>query len=293
MQETRLRLHLALGAARMSIWDATVVGNDVTEGVISWSPDAAGLVGLPPVEQEQSLHDFLGLVPPEDRAYLVERMQQRVDNYEADGHEMDNPVLRCLRDRNTVGVSSRAQLLARDGRRIAIEDTSAPIWSRDGDVLGAVVVLHDVTHERKLTSQLSWQAAHDPLTALINRRAFEAAVADALRSAKDDGHHHALLYMDLDRFKIVNDTCGHGAGDLLLQTISRLLQQHMRESDVLARIGGDELGVICRTARCRARWRWPTRCARRPRISASCGATACSRSACRSAWSRSASTASR
>jgi len=354
MQETRLRLHLALGAARMSIWDATVVGNDVTEGVISWSSDGAGLVGLTPVEQQQSFRDFLGLVHRDDRGYLVERMQRRVDQCasyhfeyrvllpdgvvrwigcrgmpvcedgmpvrtlglvwddsgrkqqetqlfeqkelaevtlgsigdgvvatdsrgrvrfmnrvaeeltswnaeqaegidvahvvrlvdEADGHDIENPVHLCLRERSAVSVSSHAQLLARDGRRMAIEDSSAPIWSRDGAVLGAVVVLHDVTHERKLTNQLSWQAAHDPLTGLINRRAFEVAVADALRSAKDDGHHHALLYLDLDRFKIINDTCGHGAGDLLLQTLSRLLQQHMRESDVLARLGGDELGEI-------------------------------------------------
>jgi len=354
MHETRLRLQLVLGAARMSIWDATVVGGDINDGVVSWSPDGATLVGLAPVQQDQGFPDFLALVHPEDRGFLVERMQQRVDKCapyqleyrvilpdgsvrwigcrgmpvcedgfpvrtlglvwddssrkhqetrlfeqkelaevtlgsigdgviatdsrgrirfmnrvaeeltswnaeqaegididhvirlldEADGSAMENPVHRCLRERRAIGVSSHAQLLARDGRRMAIEDSSAPIWSRDGAILGAVVVLHDVTHERKLAHQLSWQASHDPLTGLINRRAFEVAVADALRSAKDDGHHHALLYMDLDRFKIVNDTCGHGAGDLLLQTLSRLLQRRMRESDVLARLGGDEMGVI-------------------------------------------------
>ena len=354
MQETRLRLRLALGAARMSIWDATVVDSDVTEGIVSWSADGAALIGLSPVEQQQSFLDFLARVHPDERQHLLKYMQRRVDqgasyHYEyrilmpdgvprwigcrgmavyedgipvrtlglvwddtarkqleaelaeqkelaevtlgsigdgvistdaqgrvrfmnrvaeeltswtaeqaegmdvahvvrlqdeADGKHIENPVHRCLRERNAVGVSSHAQLLARDGRRMAIEDSSAPIWARDGTVLGAVVVLHDVTHERKLAHQLTWQASHDPLTGLINRRAFEVAVADALHSAKDDGRHHALLYMDLDRFKIVNDTCGHGAGDLLLQTLSRLLQQHMRESDVLARLGGDEMGVI-------------------------------------------------
>ncbi|TQK05411.1 EAL domain-containing protein [Herbaspirillum sp. SJZ107] len=354
MQETRLRLHLALGAARMSTWDATVVDSKVTDGIVSWSPDGAALIGLAPVEQQQHYLDFLARVHPDERAHLVQYMQLRVDQGapyhceyrvlmpdgmvrwigcrgmavyedgipvrtlgliwddsprkqqeaelaeqkelaevtlgsigdgviatdargrvrfmnrvaeeltswngeqaagidvahvvrlldEADGSEMENPVHRCLRERHAVGVSSHAQLLARDGRRMAIEDSSAPIWGRDGTVLGAVVVLHDVTHERKLAHQLSWQASHDPLTGLINRRAFEVAVADALRSAKDHGHHHALLYMDLDRFKIVNDTCGHGAGDLLLQTLSQLLQRRMRESDVLARLGGDEMGVI-------------------------------------------------
>ena len=354
MQETRLRLHMVLGAARMSIWDATVAGTDVTAGIIAWTADGAALVGLSPVEQSQHFLDFLALVHPDDRRFLVENMQRRVEQCasyhfeyrvllpdgverwigcrgmpvcedgvpvrtlglvwddssrkvqetqlfeqkelaevtlgsigdgviatdsrgrvrfmnrvaeeltrwnadqaegvdvarvvrlvdEADGKEIDNPVHRCLRERAAVGVSSRTQLLARDGRRIAIEDSSSPIWSRDGAVLGAVVVLHDVTHERQLAHQLSWQAAHDPLTGLINRRAFETAVAGALHSAKDAHHHHALLYLDLDRFKIVNDTCGHGAGDMLLQTLSRLLQRHMRESDVLARLGGDEMGVI-------------------------------------------------
>jgi len=354
MHETRLRLHLALGAARMSIWDATVVGGDITAGVVSWSADGAMLFGLAPVEQRQSFPEFLALIHPADRGFLLDRMQQRVSQCtayhfeyrvmlpdgqlrwvgcrgmavcedgapvrtlgivwddsarklqeaqlfeqkelaevtlgsigdgvvttdprgrvrfmnrvaeeltswtcaqadgvdvarvvrlvdEADGRELDNPAHLVLRERRAVGVTSRAQLLARDGRRMAVEDSTAPIWSREGVVMGAVIVFHDVTHERKLAHQLSWQASHDPLTGLINRRAFEVAVADALRGAKDEGHHHALLYLDLDRFKIVNDTCGHGAGDVLLQTLSRLLQRHMRESDVLARLGGDELGVI-------------------------------------------------
>jgi diguanylate cyclase (GGDEF)-like protein/PAS domain S-box-containing protein len=163
---------------------------------------------------------------------------------EANGQPIENPALRSLHQRQALGVTSRAQLATRDGHRIAVEDSSAPIWSRDGRVLGTVMVFRDVSHERRLTHQLSWQASHDALTGLVNRRAFEDAIAGALRSAKDDNHHHALLYMDLDRFKIVNDSVGHGAGDVLLQTLSRMLLGHMRESDVLARLGGDELGVL-------------------------------------------------
>jgi diguanylate cyclase (GGDEF)-like protein/PAS domain S-box-containing protein len=163
---------------------------------------------------------------------------------EANGAEIDNPALRSLHQRQAIGVTSRAQLVTRDGHRIAVEDSASPIWSRDGVVLGAVMVFHAVSHERRLNNQLSWQASHDALTGLLNRRAFEDAVSLALRSAKDEGHHHALMYMDLDRFKIVNDSVGHGAGDVLLQTLSRMLLGHMRESDVLARLGGDELGVL-------------------------------------------------
>jgi diguanylate cyclase (GGDEF)-like protein/PAS domain S-box-containing protein len=163
--------------------------------------------------------------------------------------ESDTPfdehiALQCLREKQTIGMSSNSQLITRKGRHIAVEESAAPIWSDAGEVLGAVVVFRDVSHERKLSKQLSWNASHDTLTGLINRREFETQIAAALHSAKQDGHHHALLYMDLDQFKIVNDTCGHSAGDLLLQLLSKMLQTQMRDSDILARLGGDELGVL-------------------------------------------------
>ena len=163
---------------------------------------------------------------------------------EANGELLENVVHKCLRTRQAVGLSRRSQLVTRDGRHLAVEDSAAPIWSKQGEVLGAVAVFHDVSHERKLAHQLSWQAAHDTLTGLINRREFELAVAAALASAKEEGHCHALLFMDIDNFKIVNDTSGHGAGDVLLQLLAKMLQTHMRDSDTLARLGGDELGVL-------------------------------------------------
>jgi diguanylate cyclase (GGDEF)-like protein/PAS domain S-box-containing protein len=172
----------------------------------------------------------------------IDRILPLVD--EASGEALENVVRKCLRLRQAVGLTRKSQLVTRDGRHLAIEDSAAPIWSKQGDVLGAVAVFHDVSHERKLAHQLSWQAAHDTLTGLINRREFELAVAAALASAKDDGHCHALLFIDLDNFKLVNDTSGHGAGDVLLQLLAKMLQTHMRESDILARLGGDELGVL-------------------------------------------------
>ncbi|MQA22653.1 EAL domain-containing protein [Rugamonas rivuli] len=156
----------------------------------------------------------------------------------------EHVALQCLRLRQAIGMSSQNQLVTRDGRHVAVEESAAPIWSDGGELLGAVVVFRDVSHERKLTKQLSWNASHDTLTGLINRREFEVQIAAALHSAKEDGHVHALLYMDLDQFKIVNDTCGHSAGDLLLQLLSKMLQTQMRDSDILARLGGDELGVL-------------------------------------------------
>ncbi len=163
---------------------------------------------------------------------------------EVNGGVVENPVTRCLRTRTTVGVSSRTRLVTRDCRTVSIEDSAAPIWSSNGELLGAVAVFRDVSHERELARQVRWQAAHDALTGLINRREFEKEVAHALSSAKSERQHHALLYLDLDRFKVVNDTCGHAAGDVLLQTLSHMLQDRMRDSDILARLGGDELGVL-------------------------------------------------
>ncbi|KQQ30961.1 diguanylate cyclase [Duganella sp. Leaf126] len=156
----------------------------------------------------------------------------------------EHVALQCLRLQQTVTPAADNQLLTREGRRIAVEESASPIWSDGGALLGAVVVFRDVSHERKLTRQLSWNASHDTLTGLINRREFEARIAEALRSAKEEDHVHTILYMDLDQFKIVNDTCGHAAGDLLLQLLARMLQTHMRHADTLARLGGDELGVL-------------------------------------------------
>ncbi|MES2741637.1 MAG: EAL domain-containing protein [Pseudomonadota bacterium] len=163
---------------------------------------------------------------------------------EQSGEPIEHAATKCLQLRQAISMSARADLITREGRRLAVEDSAAPIWSRDGAILGAVLVFRDVSHERKLTQQLSWQATHDTLTGLINRREFEDQIGTALHTAKHERHVHALLYMDLDQFKIINDTCGHGAGDVLLQLLARMLQTQMRDSDILARLGGDELGVL-------------------------------------------------
>jgi diguanylate cyclase (GGDEF)-like protein/PAS domain S-box-containing protein len=163
---------------------------------------------------------------------------------EATGELYENVAKKCLRLNQTIGVTSRSQLITKDHRNIAIEDSAAPIRSKDGHVLGAVVVFHDVSHERQLNHQLSWQASHDALTSLINRREFEIHLAGALSTAKSEHDTHALLYMDLDQFKVINDTCGHNAGDALLQLLTKMLQEKMRDSDILARLGGDEFGVL-------------------------------------------------
>src|SRR5207302_10284677 len=110
--------------------------------------------------------------------------------------------------------------------------------------MGGVPGLHDVAKERRLQRALAWQAGHDALTGLINRREFDNRLHAALRSAQRGEGSYALLYIDLDQFKVVNDTCGHQAGDRLLRDVTGLLQSRVRASDTIARLGGDEFGVL-------------------------------------------------
>ncbi len=157
---------------------------------------------------------------------------------------LPDPLDRVGRDGRVAKTASNVLLLRRDGTEIAINESTAPIRNRNGDIAGVVLVLHDVRREREYASQLSYQASHDALTGLINRREFEHRLSLALASARELNRTHAMLYLDLDQFKIVNDTCGHAAGDELMRQVSMLLQGRLREGDTLARIGGDEFGVI-------------------------------------------------
>lgn len=135
-------------------------------------------------------------------------------------------------------------LVNRRGEELAIQETATPIRNRDGTVVGAVIVFGDVTKERRLKRALSYQASHDALTGLINRREFDTRLETAVTSAQRGDGEYVLLYVDLDQFKVVNDTCGHSAGDRLLRDITSLLQTRVRASDTIARLGGDEFGIL-------------------------------------------------
>jgi diguanylate cyclase (GGDEF)-like protein/PAS domain S-box-containing protein len=135
-------------------------------------------------------------------------------------------------------------LCHRDGSEAAITWTLSPLRARDGLERGAVLVLHDVSETRSLARRLEHQANHDALTGLLNRHAFERRLAQAIDTARRESAAHACMYVDLDQFKVVNDTCGHAAGDELLRQLAARLRAHLRESDALARLGGDEFGVL-------------------------------------------------
>ena len=137
-----------------------------------------------------------------------------------------------------------ALLIRRDGNELYIESTAAPIRDPVGSVTGGVLVFHDVSESRELNRRLSYAASHDMLTELVNRREFEQRLERALKSAKARETSYAVLYLDLDQFKIVNDACGHNAGDELLSQIGALLKSKIRWRDTLARLGGDEFGVL-------------------------------------------------
>ncbi len=151
---------------------------------------------------------------------------------------------KVLHDGEVVKITSSPILLHRRGEEYVIENTMAPIRQRDGQVIGAVIVFHDVSHVRSMARQLAYQATHDPLTGLVNRREFERQLEHALHSAKHHDRHHALCFLDLDQFKVVNDTCGHIAGDKLLKQLAILMEPKVSDHGVLARLGGDEFGVL-------------------------------------------------
>ena len=151
---------------------------------------------------------------------------------------------RVLQAGETSVPSDRNVLVNRRGEELAIQDTASPIRNREGAAIGAVIVFGDVTKERRLKRALSYQASHDALTGLINRREFDARLESAVTSAQRGDGEYVLLYVDLDQFKVVNDTCGHSAGDRLLRDITSLLQTRVRASDTIARLGGDEFGLL-------------------------------------------------
>jgi diguanylate cyclase (GGDEF)-like protein len=158
---------------------------------------------------------------------------------------MPAQVAKAVRDRQFFPFGGgEVALVRRDGSSMAVEDSAAPLLGRDGAVMGGAMVFRDVTSTRRMAQRITWAATHDSLTGLVNRREFESRVEAALLSARNSETHHVLCYLDLDQFKVVNDTCGHAAGDALLKQLATVLHSRLRESDTLARLGGDEFGVL-------------------------------------------------
>jgi diguanylate cyclase (GGDEF)-like protein/PAS domain S-box-containing protein len=209
-----------------SIGDA-VISTDASARIDYLNPVAERLTGW-------SVHEARGL-PIGDVLQLIDESTRNPVAYTLD---------RVLINGETSVPSDHIVLVNRRGEELAIQETATPIRNREGAAIGAVIVFGDVTKERRLKRALSYQASHDALTGLINRREFDTRLETAVSSAQRGEGEYVLLYVDLDQFKVVNDTCGHSAGDRLLRDITSLLQTRVRASDTIARLGGDEFGLL-------------------------------------------------
>ncbi len=216
---------------------AQVTLQSIGDGVIT--TDADGLVDyINPVAQDLTGWDMRSArgMPVTDLMMIVNEHTRA---------SCENPVVRCLKEGRTITLPENSVLITKDGDEVPIQDSAAPIRDRIGNIIGSVMVFHDVSKETRLFRQLSYQASHDTLTGLINRREFENRLVTALDKIKSNAEEtHALLYVDLDQFKVVNDTFGHTAGDALLGQLSELIHANIRSTDVLARLGGDEFGIL-------------------------------------------------
>jgi diguanylate cyclase (GGDEF)-like protein/PAS domain S-box-containing protein len=155
-----------------------------------------------------------------------------------------DPVSACLEKGEVITQKNDTLLVNRSGKEFAIEDSAAPIRGNQGDILGAVLVFKDVTHAKQLMQDIYYQASHDGLTELINRKEFETRLQRVRETAEKEDSFNILCYIDLDQFKVINDTCGHVAGDELLRQITGVMSSCVRQRDTLGRLGGDEFGLL-------------------------------------------------
>ncbi|MDL2339086.1 MAG: EAL domain-containing protein, partial [Pseudomonadota bacterium] len=219
-QHERLRVTLR------SIGDAVITTD--ADGCVSWlNPVAERLTGWSTVEAQ---------------GHALSRVYRTINEETRDDNE--SPVTRCIARVESVVTPEKTLLLARNGGELAIEDSASSIRNDHGDVFGVVVVFRDVTAQRQIAGEMSFRASHDALTGLVNRAEFENRLRALLKKAQADEGENALLYIDLDQFKLVNDACGHSVGDQLLQQIAKLFGHVVRASDTLARLGGDEFAII-------------------------------------------------
>src|SRR5687768_13339023 len=214
--------------AMQSLGEA-IVTTDLEGRLVYLNPAAETLLG---VERAQAigrlLEEVVALVDSNDRKLLANPVQEAIGGDTGTPHSL----------------SKRAVLLGKpSGEERAIELSASPLRV-DDQLIGAVVLLHDVTELRGLHRQMSYQATHDALTGLVNRREFERRLEEAADAARRGETAHMLCYLDLDRFKIVNDSSGHLAGDSMLREVAKLLRDAVRDSDTVARLGGDEFGML-------------------------------------------------
>ncbi|WKJ90974.1 diguanylate cyclase [Methylomonas montana] len=161
-----------------------------------------------------------------------------------------DPAVRAMRIGKIIKFRQDVLFIKENKQELAVEVSATPVFDRDNSVIGAVIAMKDVAEQRSLNRQMQLRASRDPLTGLINRRELLSMLEGLQYEVEEQSQQHTLCYMDLDKFKVVNDSCGHNAGDELLRQVSLLMNECLRASDVLARIGGDEFCAVFCNASC-------------------------------------------
>jgi diguanylate cyclase (GGDEF)-like protein/PAS domain S-box-containing protein len=205
-----------------------LITTDVDGRVDYINPAAARLMGVAADDTVGTMLEELAAVADEgDRKLLAE------------------PVRQALVAGTSLTLGRRALVIRpAGGPEHLVELSASPIHMETGETIGAVVMLHDVTEVRGMARQMSYQATHDALTGLVNRREFERRLQESVDTAHRGDGAHVLCYLDLDRFKVINDTSGHVAGDAMLRECAKILRDAVRDSDTVARVGGDEFGML-------------------------------------------------
>jgi len=233
---SELERKLSLGETLMEKERAQITLHSIGDGVIT--TDNQGCIDyMNPVAEALTgwrYHQAMGL--------SMEAVLHLED--EQSGQVIPDPARRCLTEKRVIAPKTDNVLISRSGERYSIQGTAAPMIDAQGSSIGVVLVFKDVSVSRRMQKMMVHQATHDPLTGLVNRVEFEQRLDKALQSARDFENTHALLFLDLDQFKIVNDSAGHEAGDELLRQVSALLSGQLRGRDTLGRLGGDEFAVL-------------------------------------------------
>jgi diguanylate cyclase (GGDEF)-like protein/PAS domain S-box-containing protein len=231
--EMRPRITTASMKPRPTAW-ATL--DSLGEGVIT--TDVAGRIDY----MNQAAEQLVGIASADAIGKTFGEIVAIVD--ETDRRALADPVRQCLTTQTRVTVGRRGMMIARAGEERSVELTASPLKDSRGELAGVTILIRDVTELRGLARQMSYQASHDALTGLVNRREFERRLLEAVESAHAGAARHVLCYLDLDRFKAVNDSCGHMAGDSLLREVATLVKEAVRDSDTVARVGGDEFAML-------------------------------------------------
>jgi diguanylate cyclase (GGDEF)-like protein/PAS domain S-box-containing protein len=209
----------SIGDAVMStdVWGQVTYLNGVAEGLTGWSREEAA---------DHPVEEVFRIIDSTTRATAR------------------NPMAVAIRENKTMALTPNCVLIRRDGVEAAIEDSTAPIHDRRGRVTGAVMVFHDVSTARALSSKMSYLAQHDSVTDLPNRTLLKDRLTQAIASACRHQQELAVLFLDLDRFKYINDSLGHAIGDRVLQSVAQRLRACVRASDTVSRQGGDEFVIL-------------------------------------------------